>query len=48
MNGEPQKFEAELRDKLENAQMKKTRLERERKEKEIARLQAELAQLQGK
>lgn len=48
MNGEPEKFEAELRDKLENVQAKKARLERERKEKEIARLQAELADLQEK
>jgi hypothetical protein len=47
INGEPEKFEAELRAKLETEGQKKARQERERKEREIARLQAELAQLQG-
>lgn len=46
LNGEPEKFEAELRGKLETESQKKARQDRERKEREIARLQTELNRLQ--
>jgi hypothetical protein len=47
INGEPEKFEAELRAKLETEGQKKARAEREQKERQIAQLQADLKKLEG-
>lgn len=47
INGEPEKFEAELRAKLETEGQKKARAEREQKERQLAQLQADLKKLEG-
>jgi hypothetical protein len=47
INGEPEKFETELRAKLESEGQKKARQEREQKERQIAQLQADLTKLQA-
>lgn len=47
LNGEPEKFEAELRSKLESEGQKKARQEREATERKIAQLQADLKKLEG-
>ena len=47
IEGQPEKFEAELRGKLDGEGQKKARLEREQKERQIAQLQADLKKLEG-
>jgi hypothetical protein len=46
INGEPEKFEAELRAELQPEAQKKAQREREQKERQIAELQAELKNME--
>lgn len=47
IDGQPEKFEAELRAKLETEGQKKARQEREQKERQIAQLKTDLKRLEG-